>query len=601
MNRITDPVRLQEKTVAAMPADAQPEPAVTPAFGAGAAPTPRAEFIALTSSDELLEQLGQALDGDSAIRHCETLDGLAAHLSAKRAHVVMIDAREHDELVGVVERVQLLADSCIVVVFAPAEQIAGIATAVRRSAAFAVLPIPVETDKTAAVLEGARDEALSRLVIAAPQVRADSVPQPRATIAEPMSPESTLSSQFASDTGSNPVREALPRQTRPGPVRVAGTTGRRPPRALLLGAIVLAAVALAAVRVATRDRTDGYPDTASRSVIPAEPLPLAPGVTSNVPTSVATQDGSLEELLIKAQAAFRNRRYAPPEADNALTYYQSVLAQQPDNGEALEGLQRIRSVLVARLQAALDGRSLEEAESALRQLALIDGTDPALAAMETQVVELRVSSALETGDLDRAGQLLREAKLTGKLPPDRAANLRTDLERRQAEARNQRQLAEAAQRYAELRTPKPSSVPAASVTRKAGATDDAVDSDPTRDSHGAGTAAAENSFSSGPGPAAASPPASAAGSAQFKRTRYVEPVYPKDALEKGIRGDVRVRITVDTDGRVKDAEVLSSSPPGVFEKSALSAVRRWRFKPIEVDGKEIEASATTTVVFQPKQ
>ena len=62
---------------------------------------------------------------------------------------------------------------------------------------------------------------------------------------------------------------------------------------------------------------------------------------------------------------------------------------------------------------------------------------------------------------------------------------------------------------------------------------------------------------------------------------------------------MRLRITVDTDGRVKHVEVLSSSPPGVFEESALTAVRRWRFKPIEVDGKAVEASATTTVVFQP--
>jgi protein TonB len=66
-----------------------------------------------------------------------------------------------------------------------------------------------------------------------------------------------------------------------------------------------------------------------------------------------------------------------------------------------------------------------------------------------------------------------------------------------------------------------------------------------------------------------------------------------------VRGDVRVRITVDTEGRVKDAEVVSSSPPGVFEKSALTAVRRWRFKPVEVDGRAVEATATTTVVFQP--
>jgi protein TonB len=89
--------------------------------------------------------------------------------------------------------------------------------------------------------------------------------------------------------------------------------------------------------------------------------------------------------------------------------------------------------------------------------------------------------------------------------------------------------------------------------------------------------------------------------ADFKRTRYVEPVYPKDALKNGVRGEVRLRLTVDTEGRVKQSEVISSSPPGVFDESALAAVRRWRFRPIEVNGNPIEASATTTVVFQPAE
>jgi hypothetical protein len=31
------------------------------------------EFIAVTQSDELLEQRGQALDGESAIRHADTI------------------------------------------------------------------------------------------------------------------------------------------------------------------------------------------------------------------------------------------------------------------------------------------------------------------------------------------------------------------------------------------------------------------------------------------------------------------------------------------------------------------------------------------------
>ncbi len=587
--------------MAAIPAEAHPGPVAASASGPIAAQPVRAEFIALTSNDELLEQLGGALDGNSAIRHCETVDGVAAQLSANRAHVVMLDAREHADLVAVVERIQLLSDSCVVVVFAPAEHTAEVAGAIRRSAVFAVLPIPIETGKTAAVLEGARDEALSRLCIAAPQAPVESASTSSAEIAVPILPDPEPSLEILSVRASRPAHEARAQKKQPIAVPVAAKTRRGPARASILIAVAVAVVALAAVWLATRDRSDSLEGTTLQAAASGTPQTVTPGASSPTPSPVLPRDGSLEELLIKAQAAFRNRRYAPPEANSALTYYQSVLAQQPDNGEALEGLQRIRSVLMARLQTALGERRLDEATVALAQLELIDGADPALAAISAKLIDLQVTAALESGNLDRADQLLRDAAVAGSLPPDRASGLRADLERRRVDARTQQELAEAARRYEELRAPKTGSTPTVAEARSPGVSPDATEDGSTKDVRNTGTGTAGTPFSTAPTPVAAKPPAAAARSADFKRTRYVEPVYPKDALEKGLRGDVRVRITVDTDGRVKDAEVIASSPPGVFEKSALTAVRRWRFRPIEIDGKAVEASATTTVVFQPRE
>ena len=72
-----------------------------------------------------------------------------------------------------------------------------------------------------------------------------------------------------------------------------------------------------------------------------------------------------------------------------------------------------------------------------------------------------------------------------------------------------------------------------------------------------------------------------------------------NALRKGVGGEVRVRITVDMDGKVKSATVVNSTPSGVFDEAALNAVRRWRFRPIEVDDTAIEATVMTNIVFQP--
>ena len=55
----------------------------------------RVEFIAVTQSDELLEQLGQALDGESAIRHADTIAAARELIEASQPCVVMLDAREH--------------------------------------------------------------------------------------------------------------------------------------------------------------------------------------------------------------------------------------------------------------------------------------------------------------------------------------------------------------------------------------------------------------------------------------------------------------------------------------------------------------------------
>ena len=87
--------------------------------------------------------------------------------------------------------------------------------------------------------------------------------------------------------------------------------------------------------------------------------------------------------------------------------------------------------------------------------------------------------------------------------------------------------------------------------------------------------------------------------ADFKRTRYVAPAYPRQALTRGLSGEVRVRLTIDARGQVADVEVLSAEPTGAFEQAAVNAVRRWRFEPIVRNGRAIEASVATTISFQP--
>lgn len=59
--------------------------------------------------------------------------------------------------------------------------------------------------------------------------------------------------------------------------------------------------------------------------------------------------------------------------------------------------------------------------------------------------------------------------------------------------------------------------------------------------------------------------------------RYVEPAYPQTAAARQLPGWVDVAFTVDDAGRPQEVRVIAAEPAGIFDRAALSAVRRWRF------------------------
>jgi periplasmic protein TonB len=87
------------------------------------------------------------------------------------------------------------------------------------------------------------------------------------------------------------------------------------------------------------------------------------------------------------------------------------------------------------------------------------------------------------------------------------------------------------------------------------------------------------------GPTLGSTAPSDAGSIPLVR---IQPMYPRSAAEKRIEGWVELEFTITTTGAVKNARVISSQPPNIFDRSALRAIRKWKYKPTIVDGVAIE-------------
>ena len=77
--------------------------------------------------------------------------------------------------------------------------------------------------------------------------------------------------------------------------------------------------------------------------------------------------------------------------------------------------------------------------------------------------------------------------------------------------------------------------------------------------------------------------------------KRVPPVYPARVLSRGIEGWVTVSYTITESGNVADIVVVESSSQ-LFERSAIKAVSKYRFKPRVVDGQPIEVTGVMNTI-----
>ena len=78
----------------------------------------------------------------------------------------------------------------------------------------------------------------------------------------------------------------------------------------------------------------------------------------------------------------------------------------------------------------------------------------------------------------------------------------------------------------------------------------------------------------------------------------VAPVYPARALSRGLEGYVDMSFTVTQAGTVRDPVVLFSTS-SLFERAALRAVLKFKYKPRVVDGVPVDVPGVKTrISFQ---
>ena len=84
-----------------------------------------------------------------------------------------------------------------------------------------------------------------------------------------------------------------------------------------------------------------------------------------------------------------------------------------------------------------------------------------------------------------------------------------------------------------------------------------------------------------------------------QNTREPEPIfrsvqeYPFSARVSCKDGMVEVEFTVDREGRVKDPKITKAKPKGTFNKAALEALEKFRYKPRIMNGEFVDAPGQT--------
>lgn len=71
------------------------------------------------------------------------------------------------------------------------------------------------------------------------------------------------------------------------------------------------------------------------------------------------------------------------------------------------------------------------------------------------------------------------------------------------------------------------------------------------------------------------------------RLVWIEPLYPPRALMRKLEGWVLVDFSIGLGGTVHDARVVAAQPPGIFDRAALNAIRKWEYEPAVQEGAAI--------------
>ena len=351
--------------------------------------------LLVTGDDALWPQIGASLSADLILKQLDSIDELVASTPSGQPAIVLWDARNHADPASVLSRLHLHSPRFAIVALDHASSADAWNVPIQHRQVVAHLALPIAADGLAQALASAHEEVNSRLAL-------------------------------------------LGDETTPTASSGGTSSAKRPPwlgPAIIAGVLIVAAAAFMLAR-------NGAPETkpAAAPPIAANNTAASTAAAPSPVKSRAEVGEKVDALIEKAQRAMLDRHFIDPAAGSALSLYREVLILEPDNGEALQGLQRLSEILIARVQSALDDRKFDLALQFLESARSIDANDSRLSALDEKISSMRaelgpaqIMAAINAQNFDRATQLIDEAARTKFLPSAKLAQLREEVHRRRDE------------------------------------------------------------------------------------------------------------------------------------------------------------------------
>jgi protein TonB len=278
---------------------------------------------------------------------------------------------------------------------------------------------------------------------------------------------------------------------------------------------------------------------------------------------------SADALRAAASSAQREQRLYAPAGNNAMEYYLALRDKAPSDTAVTSALTDLMPYALIATEQSITRDDFVEAQ---RLYALMDKADPQAPALP------RLKQAIADG---QASLAQRTAAAETKSVDD--AKRQADLEKQRLEDQKKTQQAAAQQ----LATQQAAAQAASQQAAAQKAADDKA-------AAARAAAAASKPQPSAPTATASATPSAPAAANTLRAISTPSPAYPPEAFRSATAGEVEVELTVGSDGSVSAARVVHSTPPRVFDRAALAAVKRWRFQPVN-------APITTrrTIAFNP--